>query len=87
MGHVPFEPTLVVDIDAFWERKVEVIRCFGSQLSPADERDEGEHLLFGADILARAESKARYFGERIGCRYGEPLWHRGPLPAHDPLLF
>ena len=83
MGHVPFEPTLVVDVSAVWERKVEVIRCYASQLAPRDTRDTGQHLLFGADVLSRAETRARYFGERIGVRYGEPLLHRGPLATQD----
>jgi bacillithiol biosynthesis deacetylase BshB1 len=84
-GHVPFEPTLVVDIDDVWSRKVELIRCYASQLDPAHAEDTGEHFLFGADILGRAETKARYWGERIGCRHGEPLLHAGPLPTLDPL--
>ena len=41
----------------------------------------GRHFLFGADILARAETKARFWGERVGVAYGEPLLHVGPLPA------
>jgi bacillithiol biosynthesis deacetylase BshB1 len=81
MGHVPFEPTLVVDVSDVWERKLEVIRCYASQLAPRDESDQGQHLLFGADILERAEIRARYWGERISSRYGEPLLHRGPLPS------
>ena len=85
MGHLPFEPTLVVNIDPVWERKVEAIRCYVSQLEPTSPDDRGEHFLFGADVLARAETKARFWGERIGCRYGEPLLHVGPLPATDPL--
>jgi bacillithiol biosynthesis deacetylase BshB1 len=87
MGHVPFEPTLVVDVSSVWARKVELIRCYASQLAPRDARDSGQHLLFGADILARAETRARYFGERIGVPYGEPLLHRGPLPAPDLAAF
>jgi len=83
MGHVPFEPSLVVDVTPVWARKVEVIRCYASQLAPRDARDTGQHLLFGADILTRAETRARYYGERIGARYGEPLYHHGPLPAGD----
>lgn len=83
MGHVPFEPAIVVDVTSVWARKVEVIRCYASQLAPRDARDRGEHLLFGADILTRAETRARYFGERVGTLYGEPLFHRGPLPAAD----
>lgn len=86
MGHVPFDPTLVVDVSAVWERKIEVIRCYASQLEPASEEDRGEHFLFGADVLVRAETKARAFGERIGVAYGEPLLHLGPLPATDSLL-
>lgn len=86
MGHVPFEPTLVVDVSAVWSRKVEVIRCYASQLAPSHARDTGAHLLFGADILARAETRARYFGERIGALYGEPLLSRSPLPLGDLAL-
>lgn len=85
MSHVPFEPTLVVDVTPVWERKVEVVRCYASQLEPAHERDRGEHFLFGADILARMETKARAWGERIGVRYGEPLLALGPLACSDPI--
>jgi len=86
LGHVPFEAPLVVDIDAVWEDKVRLVRCYASQLTPRDTADDGSHFLFGADILARMESKARYWGERIGVRHGEPLAHVGPVPFRDPLL-
>jgi LmbE family N-acetylglucosaminyl deacetylase len=87
MGHVPFEPSLVVDVGDVWERKVELIRCYASQLTPRDGTDRGKHLLYGADILSRAETRARYWGERIARTHGEPLLHRGPLPADlDSLL-
>jgi bacillithiol biosynthesis deacetylase BshB1 len=86
MGHVPFEPTFVVDIGPVWEDKVRLVRCYASQLAPASAEDRGQHFLFGADILARMETKARAYGERIGVRYGEPLLHRGPLPCLDPFL-
>jgi len=86
MGHEPFAPTFVVDIGAVWERKVELIRCYASQLTPAHEGDQGRHFLFGADILARVETKARFWGERAGLQFGEPLLHKGPLPCFDPLI-
>jgi bacillithiol biosynthesis deacetylase BshB1 len=86
MGHLPFDPTFVVDIGSVWEEKVALVRCYSSQLEPASAADKGEHFVFGADILARMETKARTYGERISVRYGEPLLHRGPLPCLDPLL-
>ena len=86
MGHVPFDPTFVVDIGAVFEQKRELVRCYASQLTPGAPSDKGEHFLFGADILQRMETRARFFGERIGARYGEPLLAHGPLPCFDPLL-
>ena len=84
MGHVPFDPTLVVDVDPVWEAKLEVVRAYASQLEPANANDTGRHFLFGADILARIETRSRYFGERIGARHGEPLLHHGPVGVTDP---
>jgi len=86
MGHTPFDPTFVVDITPVWEAKVELIRCYESQLSPSNDEDTGEHFLFGADILQRMETKARFYGERIGVRYGEPLLSAGALPIRAELL-
>ena len=85
MSHVAFEPTVVVDIGAVWERKVELVRCYASQLAPTGASDRGQHFLFGADILGRIETKARTWGERIGVRYGEPLLSVGPLACADPV--
>jgi N-acetylglucosamine malate deacetylase 1 len=84
MGHVPFEPTLVVDIGPVWEQKRALVSCYKSQLQPANAQDRGQHFLFGADILRRMETRARFFGERIGALYGEPLLHQGPLRVGDP---
>jgi LmbE family N-acetylglucosaminyl deacetylase len=86
MGHVPFEPTFVVDIGPVWDEKVGLVRSYASQISPQGSADTGKHLLFGADILQRMETRARTYGERIGVLFGEPLLHKGPLPCLDPLL-
>lgn len=85
IGHVAFDPTFVVDVGEQWERKLDVIRCYTTQLEPEHAADDGQHFLFGADILERATTKARYWGERIGRAHGEPLLHVGPLPLGDPL--
>jgi bacillithiol biosynthesis deacetylase BshB1 len=84
MGHVPFDPTLVVDVTAVFERKRELVRCYASQLEPRAQGDRGQHFLFGADILQRMETRARYYGERIGVGFGEPLYAFGPLAVGDP---
>lgn len=85
LSHVDFEPSFVVDVGEVFEQKREVVRCYATQLAPESDGDRGEHFLFGADILQRMESKARYYGEKIGAIYGEPLLHIGPVPLADPL--
>ena len=83
MGHTAFKPTFVVDIGPVWERKVAAIAAYASQL--ASDSDDGSHFLFGANIAERVETKARFFGELIGARHGEPLLHEGPMPLGQNL--
>jgi len=83
---LPAEPTFVVDVGHVFEEKQRLVLCYASQLKPDGRADTDAHLLFGADILQRMETRARFFGERIGARYGEPLVHKGPLPCMDPIL-
>ncbi len=86
MGHVPFDPTFVVDIGSVWAAKRDLVACYESQLRPDGRADDGSHFLYGSDIQQRMETRARFYGERIGVRHGEPLLAIGPLPCFDPLL-
>jgi LmbE family N-acetylglucosaminyl deacetylase len=86
LSHLAAEPAFVVDVTPVWEQKLRLVRCYASQITPHDAGDEGGHFLFGADILQRMETKARYFGEKISVGFGEPLVHLGPVPFGDPML-
>lgn len=85
-GHVSFEPTFVVDITPVWEGKRAAVGSYSSQLRPGREGDDGSHFLFGADILQRMETKARYWGEMAGVAYGEPLLSGSPISLDEPML-
>lgn len=85
-GHVSFRPTFVVDITPSWEGKCAAVGSYSSQLKPGSEGDDGAHFLFGADILQRMETRARYWGELAGVAYGEPLLSRGPVSLDEPML-
>lgn len=78
-GNQPVEPTLVVDVARVADAKADVLRCYRSQLAPADRG----HLVQGLDVLERAVVRDRFFGARIGAAAGEPFWCDGPLPVHD----
>lgn len=86
MSHLAGDPAFVIDVTPVWEEKVKLVSCYASQLVASGPEDDGSHFLFGANVLERMETKARYFGERIGVRYGEPLIHVGPFALEDPLV-
>jgi len=82
--HTPFEPSFIVDVTDVWERKLEVIRCFASQLHDADVEEVGPGTRIGRpDFLLQFEGRHRHWGSRIGVPLGEPYWVEGPLPVND----
>ncbi len=85
MHDVP-ETDLVMDVSAVWERRLEVARCFASQLH-AEQPLDGEAfptLISQPDFLVRLEARARAWGRRAGVDFGEPLLPRTPLGIADP---
>ena len=75
MLHKPFEPALVVDVTAVWERKLALFRVFESQLA-AGGISTG---LNDGGFLAMLEARAAGYGAQAGVPYGEPLHVDGPL--------
>jgi bacillithiol biosynthesis deacetylase BshB1 len=75
MLHQPFEPSLVVDVSAVWERRRALFGAFASQVtgagSPTGLNDGG--------FLAVLEARAVLYGAQSGVEHGEPLHVDGPL--------
>ncbi len=74
-------PTLVVDITAQFERRVEALLAYRSQY--ADQAAGAAIFPPASDILPRLQALARYYGMMIGARYGEPFIAPTPLRAGD----
>ena len=74
-GNQLVEPTIVVDITAVVEQKLDAVRCYQSQLAPP-ERD---HLVQGVDLLERTIIRQRAMGAMIAAAAGEGFCHDGPL--------
>lgn len=84
MAHFPFEPSFVVDIAGYWEKKVESILCYKSQLH--DQTVDGlETLIAEPTFLKRLEGRARNYGNMIYREFGEPFLVRRPVPVEDPV--
>lgn len=84
MGHFPFEPSFVVDVDDFMERKLESCRCYASQLFQPGKEKDGTNI-GKPDFLERIIARARVYGTQIYKSYGEPFLVRRPVPVGDPI--
>ncbi len=68
----PVPISFVVDISVTFERKLEAIRCYGSQFDGLVQA--GEAYPNGEPLYDLVRHQAAHYGSRIRCRYGEPYW-------------
>ncbi|NUO64437.1 MAG: bacillithiol biosynthesis deacetylase BshB1 [Gemmatimonadaceae bacterium] len=66
------KPTFVVDVSAEFERKMEAIRCYGSQFEGAIQA--GEVYPNGEPLYDIVRHDAAWYGSLIRARYGEPFF-------------
>jgi bacillithiol biosynthesis deacetylase BshB1 len=83
-GHLEPTPSFVVDISAQWEKRIELMRCYASQLG-LDEADGPQTNIASPDFLRRVESRFAYWGARIGAEFGEPYRVDRVMPMDDPV--
>ena len=74
-------PSFVVDISTQFERRMQALLAYQSQYG---ERAEGETLFPGeAEIRERLAGVARFYGNLIGVRYGEPFVVKETMRVDD----
>ncbi len=66
------QPGFVLDISAYWEKKLAAIACYRSQFIVGRPTES-------PTMLERLRDEAAYWGKMIGVRYGEPFTSREPL--------
>ncbi len=79
--HTP-RPTVVLDISAVMERKLDAIFAYGSQFE--GRRGMGEVYPAGQrDLKEQIRVHAAYYGGLIRKEYGEPFWTRETVAVDD----
>jgi bacillithiol biosynthesis deacetylase BshB1 len=78
-GNQLVEPTFVVDISSVADQKVDVVRCYASQIAP----DEKGHLVQGLDLFDRTVVRQRAMGAMVAAVAGEGFCHDGPIKVSD----
>ncbi|PIQ62132.1 MAG: bacillithiol biosynthesis deacetylase BshB1 [Bacteroidetes bacterium CG12_big_fil_rev_8_21_14_0_65_60_17] len=84
---IELEPTLVVDVSAVWERRMQALRAYASQFHSPDYEagdDEPETFVSNPAFMDWIEARMKVAGYRIGATYGEPFIYRhGPIGTDD----
>ena len=75
-------PDFVVDIERFWEKKIESIMSFSSQFYDP-ESEEPETPISGKDFMKFLEARARQFGRESGIEMGEGFTVQRPPLVQD----
>jgi bacillithiol biosynthesis deacetylase BshB1 len=75
------KPTFVVDISAEFERKLQAIRCYGSQFEGVTQA--GEVYPNGEPLLEVVRHQAAHYGSLIRVRYGEPFYTAETMRVDD----
>lgn len=74
-------PTFVVDISDEFDRKLEAIRCYGSQFESVTQA--GEVYPNGDPLYDIVRHQAAHYGSLIRSRYGEPFFTTETMRVHD----
>jgi bacillithiol biosynthesis deacetylase BshB1 len=74
-------PTFVVDISAEFDKKLEAIRCYGSQFDTVTQA--GEVYPNGEPLYEIVRHQAAHYGSLIRTQYGEPFYTTETMRVDD----
>ena len=86
MLHFEFIPSFITDISEEFEEKVKAVTSYKSQFFSSEDKSVITHISTKAfnDIL---HTRARYYGLKINCTYGEPFFINAKIKINNPLDF
>ncbi len=79
-----FEPSLIVDVTDYFEKRMEAANAFSSQLY-RENSTEPETPLSRPEFRDHLHVRAKFYGKMIGCKYGEPFFTEIPPRIDDPM--
>jgi bacillithiol biosynthesis deacetylase BshB1 len=73
MQRYEFEPSVIIDVSETFQIRLESIKAFKSQFYQSSSK-ERETVLSRLDFLELIEVRARFWGNKISVKYGEPFF-------------
>ncbi len=77
-------PSAIVDITEYFNQKLKAVFAHKSQFFNEDSPDP-ETLLSDPKFESWMHQRSRYWGQKIGKEYAEPITCKGEIPLNDPV--
>ncbi|HRE42074.1 MAG TPA: bacillithiol biosynthesis deacetylase BshB1 [Ignavibacteria bacterium] len=72
--HREIPVSFVIDISEYYQKKSKVLKCYGTQFFTGKKSGDADTYISTENFMKYVESKARYYGFKIGVEYGEPFY-------------
>jgi bacillithiol biosynthesis deacetylase BshB1 len=80
--------SFIMDVSDVFEKKIEAIKCYDSQFyNPKYTKKEPETYISSRRFLLDIETRARFFGFKIGSEFGEPFFCYESLKMNGKMVF
>ena len=81
--------SFIFDISDVFDKKMEAIQCYSSQFysENSSQKKEPETYISSKLFLKDVESKARFFGFKVGAEYGEPFFCYEDIKMDAEMIF
>jgi N-acetylglucosamine malate deacetylase 1 len=80
--------SFIMDVSDVFEKKIDAIKCYDSQFySTKYSKKEPETYISSKSFMLDIETRARFFGFKIGVEFGEPFFCYENLKVNSEMLF
>jgi N-acetylglucosamine malate deacetylase 1 len=77
-----FEPSFIIDITETFDQRIEAMKAFRSQFYDP-ESTEPSTILSTPEFIEMIHTRAAFYGDKIGVKYGEAFFSPATLPVRD----
>ncbi len=77
-----FPPSFIVDITETFDQRIEAMRAFKSQFYDPESK-EPSTILSTPEFIEMIRTRAEYYGDKIGAKYGEAFYSPAAVPVKD----
>ena len=82
MEYFDFVPSIIIDISSQYERKIQAVNCYRSQLYNPESQDRMTYIASDR-FIREIDSRLRFFGSKIHSDYGEAFRMDSPIQVED----